>query len=87
MLTEHKRRVLTVSGVLAFVALVWLLTRPPEAAYDGRSLTQWTALLGSPATDEEAQAFAAIEAMGTNALPTIVRLLGSRDSALETSLS
>ncbi len=61
----------------------WLVTPSRQPACDGRSLTEWMAALGSSDTDEEPHAFAAIEAIGTNALPVIVPLLDTRDSAIQ----
>lgn len=83
MVTKRKRIALRVVAIIAFASFAWLLTRPSQPLYDGRSLTQWMAALGSADTDEEAHAFAAIEAMGTNALPTIIRFLERRDSTLK----
>jgi len=40
-------------------------------------------VLGSSDSDQEAHAFAAIEAIGTNGLPTIIQFLERRDSALK----
>jgi HEAT repeat protein len=81
MATKKKRIFLIVPGVVAFALFAWLLMRPSQPVYDGRSLAEWMAVLGSSNTDEEAHAFAAIEAMGTNALPTIIQFLGRKDSA------
>ena len=73
--------------VVLLVALVGVIAwqvlrlRSAEPTWDGRSLKRWIAALGNSDADEEAHAFAAIEAIGTNGLPIIIRLLGTRDSA------
>ena len=82
-LTKRKRRTLMAVGVLAFAAVTWLLVPSSQSTYDGKTLTHWIAALGSSDGDEEAHAFAAIQAIGTNALPTILRLLESSDSTFK----
>lgn len=83
MPTKRKRRTLIAIGIIAFTALAWLFMRPSQPTYDGETLTHWIAVLGSSDTDEEAHAFAAIQAIGTNGLPTILRLLESGDSGMK----
>lgn len=83
MLTKRTRRTLKAIGILTFVALASLLMRPSQPTYDGRTLTHWIKVLGSSDSDEEAHAFAAIQSIGTNALPTILQLLESRDSTMK----
>lgn len=85
MRTGHKIIITGVAIVVAVVlfAVAWLVTPPDEPTCDGRRLTQWMSSLGNLDTDEEAHAIAAIEAIGTNALPVIVPVLGTRNSALQ----
>ncbi len=78
---KFKRRALLVFSVLTFVVLVWQLTRPAQPEFDGKSLTHWIEKIGSSDIDEEAHAFAVIQSIGTNALPTIFQLLEKTDSA------
>jgi len=80
MLTKQIRRTLVGIGVLTLAAVAWQFMRPSQPTYDGRTLMHWIAVLGSSDADDEAHAFAAIQTMGTNALPTILRLLEGRDS-------
>jgi HEAT repeat protein len=67
------------AAVLAAVALV----SPAQPTCDGHTITHWIAALDSRDSDERVHAFAAIEKIGTNAPPTILRFLGTRDSALK----
>ena len=83
MVTKRKRVVLASVGVAVFTALAWHFSRPSQPAHDGRTLTEWMSALGSSDSDEEAHAFAAIEAIGTNGLPTISRFLAKTDSSLK----
>ena len=63
----------------ALAALV--LTSPSQPSCDGHTITYWIAFLQSRDSDQTAHAFAAVEKIGTNGLPTILHLLGTRDSA------
>jgi HEAT repeat protein len=56
--------------------------RASEPTHDGRSLTEWLARMDSLTLDEEAEAFAAIQSIGTNALPTIIALLGKKNGVM-----
>jgi hypothetical protein len=82
----RKRVYIALAVVLVILAgvIAWqvLRLRSTVPTWDGRSLTHWITALGNSDDDEEARAFAAIEAIGTNGLPVIIRLLGTRDSAL-----
>ena len=82
-LRKRKRKILLAVGVLIVAAAAWLLVPSSQPTYDGKTLTHWMAALGSADGDEEAHAFAAIQAIGTNALPTISRLLESSDSTFK----
>ena len=77
-----KRRALRVVAAVGCAFIIWLFARPPEPTYDNRRLSEWMTALGGSDSDEEAHAFAAIQAMGTNALPGVLRLLAMRDSSL-----
>jgi hypothetical protein len=82
MVTKRKRVILAGVGVAVVTALLWHFSRPSQPTHDSRTLTQWMSALGSSDSDEEAHAFAAIEAIGTNGLPTITRFLTKADSPL-----
>jgi HEAT repeat protein len=81
MLTKQQSIAAIAVGLAAICAALWEVMRPVEPSYDGRTLTQWMGVLGSSDSDEEAHAFAAIEAIGTNGLPIIIEFLGRKDSA------
>ena len=79
-----------VALAVAFAALVGVLgwetlrLREPEPLVDGRPLTSWLDNNGSP--EAERQASRAVERAGTNAIPTLLRMLRQRDSALKRKL-
>ena len=79
-LRDFKRPLLTSLAIGVVVFVTWIATRPSQPVYQGRKLMEWIMVLESSNEDEEAQAMAAIEAMGAKALPTILRLLGNKES-------
>jgi HEAT repeat protein len=83
MLSRRKRiTICTLAAVVAAIAGV-VLRSPSQPTCDGHTITHWIAVLDSRDADQKAHAFAAIEKIGTNALPTILHLLGTRDSGLK----
>lgn len=82
-------------GMVALVVLAavfWIIARPAEPRYQGKRLSYWLGELtlgevGPPAlaiseferTQRQAVAVEAIQRMGTNALPDLVKELGARD--------
>lgn len=78
---------LAIGITIAITVLAWLALRPREPVYEGRRLSYW--LQGYlpypdnvPKEVSEQKANDAMSAIGTNAIPTLLRLLRSRDSAL-----
>src|SRR5260370_12669481 len=89
----NKRRNLTVTLLIAAVGFVsWLiLSRPDEPVYQGKSLSYWCdhcAANSFLSSDQELQEQAgiAIRAIGTNAIPTLLRMLKARDSKFKLGL-
>ncbi len=83
------RRYLLVTLLIAAVSVAsWLLlSQPGEPVYQGKSLTFWCdhcAAKSFLSSDQELQEQAgiAIRAIGTNAIPTLVRMLRAKDSKL-----
>lgn len=75
---------------LFVLAVVW---RPAEPCYQGKSLNQWIesnyssiTTSGATAPSSKAQAEEAIRQMGTNALPTLIRMIQARDSFIKRML-
>lgn len=68
--------------VLALGAIIWLViasTPPPEPTYQGKPLTFW--LIGyTSISPSQATADAAVRQAGTNAIPTLLRLLRASDT-------
>jgi len=76
------RRILLVTLLIAVLGFVsWLLLRPdPEPTYQGKPLSYWLDGIGNGRTLEATEA---VRELGTNAIPTLLRLLKSRDSRLK----
>src|SRR5690348_12117418 len=82
---------------VAFAALIatllggfaWLVFRHREPVYQGKPLRQWLEVVatesGGPEAQEQAQE--AIKKIGTNAVPTLVRMMQAKDSPLELKLA
>lgn len=64
-----------VVGATAFVAL-----RPREPVYQGKRLSEWVKIYANSTGTDQKHAVLAIRQAGTNALPTLLRMLRSRDS-------
>lgn len=84
---------LKIISIIALVLLaaggtIFFLSGPKEPVWHGKTLTQWlerrwaSSFVSSTKYDDEPDR--AIEAIGTNGLPTIIKLLDARDSALKT---
>ena len=87
---RKERRNLLLAGLVAVAimgGLAWLIVRshePPEPVYQGKRLSEW--LL--PRTDGtfDPGAKQAVHKIGTNAIPTLLRMLRARDSKLKLKL-
>jgi HEAT repeat protein len=64
-----------------FVALaggfVWVLSRPSEAAYQGKPLSAWLNEYNGNPGDSNQAAFVAFRDMGTNAIPALLKIIQS----------
>ena len=68
-------------------ALAWQASRPREPAYQGRPLSAWLSHYALGADPAEAlRANEAIRQIGTNAIPTLLRMLQANDSAVKSKL-
>ncbi|HEY5909607.1 MAG TPA: HEAT repeat domain-containing protein [Verrucomicrobiae bacterium] len=81
----EKRRILFglfVTGLL--VAFAWLVLRPHEPSFEGRSLSLWLEQAFPRGLYElrlpPVEATRAVSAIGTNALPILIRLVAARES-------
>ena len=82
-----KKLLVIVGGILVVAAILaawWARTRPPEVFYRGKPLTFWftkyVPVAGGPSTDD------IVRAVGTNSIPTILRMLRLKDSKVTTRL-
>jgi hypothetical protein len=68
---------------------VWQGLREREPVYQGKPLSSWLIAVysttGTPEAQEE-QANAAVRQVGTNVLPTLLRMLRAKDSPLKVKL-
>jgi HEAT repeat protein len=85
-LTPLSKRVakITLATVAVAVAgaVVWNVAQSREPAYEGKTLTTWLEVYNRTSDLQQRQAAdEAIEQIGTNAIPTLLRLLRAKDSA------
>ncbi len=82
----NKRRILLVTLLIAALGFFsWLLLRPdPEPTYQGKPLSYWCEQYSNGQLLEQARI--AIRTIGTNAIPTLLRMLKSKDSSLKLKL-
>jgi len=84
---HFKKTTFVMVGALAVGFLLWEMLRPQEPAYQGKRLSAWLRVVGSSVNLVESnQAREAVKEMGTNALPTLIRMLGTRESLLKSKL-
>src|SRR5579871_4977307 len=97
----RRRVILLALSVLLIGIIVYCLLPPAEPVYNGKKLSEWLRISikpipinglryastapGSPYRDRR-DALSAIRAIGTNGLPTIRRLLCSRDGSIKRGL-
>jgi len=75
----HIALAVLLAALLAVVG--WQVMRRQEPVYQGKPLSSWliaSATTGSPEAQEQANA--AVRQVGTNALPTLLRMLRAKDS-------
>jgi hypothetical protein len=84
---KRGRALIAVAGIALLALLAWTALRAPEPVYQGRPLSDWLARLYT-GTDEQArnEATVAVRRIGTNAIPTLLRMLRAHDSPLKTRL-
>jgi hypothetical protein len=85
----NKRHILTVTLLIAILGITaWFLLRPdPKLSYQGRQLDSWLddCLPSAPPPARE-KATEAVRHIGTNAVPTLVRMLRQKDSKFKLRL-
>jgi HEAT repeat protein len=88
-----RRRILTFAVIIAVLAgLAWLvLSAPPsEPVYQGRTLNSWLReamdTAGDTVNPDVPKAEDAIKKIGTNALPSLIRMLRAKDSPVKLAL-
>lgn len=91
-IVKKRRRIAVVGLVVAMLAVaVWFALRPREPEYEGRKLSDWTrefATIGHNRIRENtAESVAAVQHIGTNGLPFLIRDLRAKDMPWETVVS
>src|SRR5260221_3658362 len=91
----NKRRILLVTLLIAVVGFAaWLLlSQPGEPVYQGKPLSDWcyqyaanSFTFMNPNEELKKQAEIAIQTIGTNAIPTLLRMLNAKDSKFKLML-
>lgn len=83
-----KRNWIVLSVLVAAAVLVGWMFLPREPSYQGKSLRYWLEEYNrAGALDKTAPAAEAIRAMGTNALPDLMRYIRHKDSPLQVGLA
>jgi len=88
-LAARKRRRLGWAALFLAIlcALAWQLSRTREPVYQGKPLSAWLRYYALGADPREAlKANQAVREIGTNAIPTLLRMLQRKDSALKVKL-
>jgi HEAT repeat protein len=77
--------------VVLFIALagglVWMLSRPSEPLYQGKPLSAWINEYNGRPGDTNQAALVAIREMGTNAIPTLLKIMESDDPPFQRMMS
>jgi tetratricopeptide (TPR) repeat protein len=76
-------RLIVCLALIVIGGIVWLAWPPREPSYQGKSLSYWLSSQMYQGTGSSN----ALRSIGTNAIPTLLRLLKSKDSALTEKLS
>ncbi|MDB6122823.1 MAG: hypothetical protein JWQ71_1816, partial [Pedosphaera sp.] len=99
---KRLRLILIIVALLVVGWLVFRPARPKEPSYQGKRLTEWLEYLDqssfgprtypsfsrrqSATTEEYKTAKRAIQSIGTNAIPTLLRIMADRDSPVAIQL-
>lgn len=86
-----RRKLALAAGILALaIAGLWLwsaLTSPPEPEYQGKPLSYWLEQLDGPNPVTMPHTVAALRAMGSNAIPSLVKTIATPPSRLRLRLA
>lgn len=84
IVTKRRRHVLAVLLAAGLGLIAWLLCRTPEPVYQGKNLRHWLwemEIAPDSASLAWKESIEAVRAMGTNALPTLLAMLRTPESA------
>lgn len=68
-------------------AITWQVLRVREPTYQGRRLSSWLQQYGTDGGSTQEEVDEAVRSIGTNAIPTLLRMLEANDTALKVKLS
>jgi len=80
-----RRSALTVALALAAGGMVVMVLRPHQPSYNGKNLQEWLMRLELNG-DTDREAVEAVQHIGTNAIPLLVKMMRSEDSAVKRKL-
>ena len=84
---NRKRRILILAAAAILGCLIWYIFRDNQPWYHGRSLTRWLYRLQDVSKkDFDSEANDAVCAIGTNAIPVLIKLGQARDIPLKSRL-
>src|SRR5216684_1668272 len=84
---KKRGTVLAVLFVALAGGLVWMLSRLTEPAYQGKPLRLWLNEFNGFPPDTNEAVVLAFRAMGTNAIPALLRIIQSREPPFERLIS
>lgn len=78
--------VIVVAGIL--LAWAWMPSRPEEPVYQDKTMREWLKayVVSDSGTEAHSQSMAALRKIGTNGIPTLLRMIQTSDSSLKVKL-
>src|SRR5436190_15403296 len=80
---RFNRAIRFLCAAIAAVGIMVILLRPQEPIYQGRTLKGWLAELEDKSSQRREEAKAALHEIGSNAVPTLLTIVRSKDSSLK----
>jgi HEAT repeat protein len=85
--TLVRRRLIVIAVALAVLGGIWVVRDYVEPRYAGQSLSHWLCAIHSLDPREEEEARTALQAMGTNAVPFLLKLLRKCEPSIKTRIN
>ncbi len=84
---RNRKYILTGLAVIASAVLLFAITQHPEPEYHGKPVSQWINDLRYPRGQANPETITALHEIGTNAIPYLLELASTKDSALKIGIS